>query len=62
MNERYKGHLDHTWEIFEKDADKKWKWRKRAPNRRPVKTSKSFDYKSDCIADAKLHGMTNIPI
>lgn len=44
------------WEIY-KDKKGEWRWKRVAPNGRPVgNSSEGYVNKSDCIANARRHG------
>ena len=50
-----------TWEIY-KDAAGHWRWRRTASNGQIVgASSEGYVNKSDCIDNAKRHGMTCTP-
>jgi uncharacterized protein YegP (UPF0339 family) len=49
-----------TWEIYQQGNQ--WRWRRSASNGKVVGAStESYVNKSDCLANAKRHGMTCNP-
>ena len=46
-----------TWEIYQ-DAASEWRWRRTASNGRIVgSSSQGYENRSDCISNARRHGM-----
>ena len=49
-----------TWEIYQSSGE--WRWRRRASNKLIVgQSSEGYINRSDCIANARRHGMTCTP-
>jgi uncharacterized protein YegP (UPF0339 family) len=52
---------NHKWEVYEDNAGE-WRWRRTAANGEIVgASSEGYVNKSDCIANARLNGMTCTP-
>ncbi len=57
MSESCKGSNGDTWEIY-KDNAGEWRWRRTASNGENVgRSGEGYNNKSDCISNAKRHGM-----
>ena len=61
MAEKCKDSSNNTWEIYT-DTASEWRWRRTASNGNITGAStEGYKNKADCIANAKLPGMTCDP-